>query len=306
MKKKIFLVCCLTIVLVFTLLSATSAIAAEKKKIGALGRIKPHGGVIHIGIPPGNIISSVLVKRGDVVKKGTPLLISRESYPNEAEIVGAEMDLKEANTAGKKAIEIKKLESTIAKMELEHARSALKRMLEGGSDTYSAQAKEEREHAVSLAEAKFNLANKELERLKLNQEINTSRASAKVKAGKIKAQQSRVSAPIDGTILEISQNIGGSAEGDVVVKMADLSRMDVLADVFEGDVFKLSVGEKATITSKALSNSLTGRITAIGRIVSTKSRNVEIMIRLDNADAASRLINHEVNVSFDLPSAAGK
>jgi HlyD family secretion protein len=179
-------------------------------------------------------------------------------------------------------------------------------MLEGGSDTYSAQAKEEKEHAVSLAEAKFNLSAKELERLKLNQEINTSRASAKVKAGRIKAQQSRVSAPIDGTILEISQNIGGSAEGEAVVKMADLRRMDVLADVFEGDVFKLSVGAKATITSKALSHSLTGKITAIGRIVSTKSRNVEVIIRLDDAAAASQLINHEVNVSFDLPGTARK
>ena len=303
MTKKIFLVCCFIFICIFALLTTTMA---AEKKIGALGRIKPQGGVVHISIPPGNIIASVLVKRGDVVKKGTLLLTSREAYPNEAEIAGAEMDLKEANTAGKKAIEIKKLQANIEKMQLDHARSSLKRMLEGGSDTYSAQAKEEKEHAVSLAEAKFNLSTKELERLKLNQEINTSRASAKVKAGRIKAQQSRVSAPIDGTILEISQNIGGSAEGEAVVKMADLRRMDVLADVFEGDVFKLSVGAKATITSKALSHSLTGKITAIGRIVSTKSRNVEVIIRLDDAAAASQLINHEVNVSFDLPGTARK
>ena len=304
MKKKIFLVC-FTFGCIFALLTATATIAAEKK-IGALGRIKPHGGVIHIGIPPGNIISSVLAKGSDVVKKGTPLVISREAYPNEAEISGAEMDLKEANTAGKKAVEIKQLEATIAKMQLEHSRSALNRMLEGGSDTYSASAKEEREHAVKLAEAKLDLANKELERLKLNQEINTSRASAKVKAGRIKAQQSRVCAPIDGTILEISQNIGGPADGEPVVKMADLSTMDVVADVFEGDIFMLSIGTKATITSKALTKSLTGRITAIGKIVSTKSRNVEIIIRLENAEAASRLINHEVNVSFDVPGTERK
>jgi HlyD family secretion protein len=299
MKKKSFLFC-FTFVWIFTLSTAALTLAAEKK-IGALGRIKPHGGVIQIGIPPGNIISSVLAKSGDVVKKGTPLVISREAYPNEAEISGAEMDLKEANTAGKKAIEIKQLELTIAKMQLEHAKSALNRMLEGGSDTYSAQAKEEKEHAVSLAEAKYNLATKELERLKLNQEINTSRASAKVKAGRTKAQQSRVSAPIDGTVLEISQNIGGSSDGEPVVRMADLSIMDVVADVFEGDIFMLSVGTKATINSKALSRSLTGKITAIGKIVSIKSRNVEVIIRLDNAEAASGLINHEVNVSFDVP-----
>lgn len=298
MKKKIFLVC-FTFGLLFILLSTTAAIAAEQK-IGALGRIKPHGGVIAIGIPPGNIISDVLVARGDVVKKGTPLIISREAYPNEAEISGAEMDLKEANTAGKKAIEIKKLEASIAKMQLEHSRSALNRLLEGGSDTYSTQAKEEREHAVKLAEAKFDLATKEMERLKLNQEINASKAAAKLKAGRKKAEQSRVLAPIDGTILEINQKIGGSAEGEAVIKMADLSRMDVVADVFEGDIFKLSVGTKTAITSKALAKPLAGRIIAIGRIVSAQSRNVEIIIKLDNPEAASRLINHEVNVSIDL------
>jgi len=298
MKKNIFLIC-FACSWIFILLTAT-AIPALEQKIGALGRIKPHGGVINIGIPPGNIISSVLVKRGDVVKKGAPLVISREAYPNEAEIAGAEMDLKEANTAGQKAIEIKKLELSIAKMQLDHSRSSLNRMLEGGSETYSAQAKEEKEHAVKLAEAKYLLAAKELERLKLNQEINTARASSKVKAGRIKAQQSRVSAPIDGTILEISEKIGGSADGEPIVKMADLSKMDVVADVFEGDISKLSVGTKATITSKAFSRTLTGRITAIGRIVSTQSRNVEVIIMLDNPQTASRLINHEVNVSVDL------
>ncbi len=304
MKKKYFLVC-FAFGLLFTILTATATIAAEQK-IGALGRIKPHGGVISIGIPPGNIISAVLVARGDVVKKGTPLVISRETYPNEAEISGAEMDLREANTAGKKAIEIKKLEATIAKMQLEHSRSALNRLLEGGSETYSTQAKEEREHAVKLAEVKFDLATKELERLKLNQEINTSKAAAKIKAGRKKAEQSRVAAPIDGTILEINQKIGGSADGEAVVKMADLSRMDVVADVFEGDIFKLSIGTKTAVTSKALAKSLAGRITAIGRIVSAQSRNVEIIIRLDDPEAASRLINHEVNVSIDLPGPVRK
>lgn len=297
--KKICFLAWFTFGLIFVLLTATVTIAAEQK-IGALGRINPQGGVINIGIPPGNIISSILVKRGDVVRKGTPLIISREAYPNEGEIYAAEMDLKEANTAGKKAIEIKKLEESAAEMQLKHAQSSLNRMLEGGSETYSAQAKEEREHAVKLAETKLALVKKELEQLKLNREINASRASAKINAGKIKAQQSKAIAPIDGTILQISQKIGGSADGQPVVTMADLRNMNVEGEVYEGDVSKLSVGMQATITSKALPKSLTGKITEIGRIVSAHSRNVEIIIKLDDPVAASRLINHEVNISIGL------
>ena len=295
--KKIFLACLICSVF-FVYWTATAA-PADEQKIGALGRIKPRGGVIHISIPPGNIISSVLVKRGDFVKKGTPLVISREAYPNEAELSIAEIDLKEAETGGKKAIEIKKLEASIAEMEMEHARSSLKRLLEGGRETYSDQTREAKEHAVKLAETKFTLATKELEQLKLNREINASRASAKVRAGRLKAQQSRISAPINGTILEINQKIGGPADGEPVVKMADSSRMDVVAEVFEGDVFKLSVGAKATITSKVLARELTGRIVAIGRIVSPQTRNVEIIIALDDPAPASRLINHEVHVSIN-------
>jgi HlyD family secretion protein len=281
------------------LLTACADLLAEQK-VGALGRFRPSRGVITVSVPPENTILEIAARAGDVVRKGTPLVTFRSAQSHRAELELAELELKEADRMGAKAIGIKKQEVEIARMEKEFNKGGLERLIGGGSDTYSAQQKDEKQHLTTMAQAKWDLAVDELRRLEETREFNMNRAKLKLEAARKKGETSSVAAPADGTILEILQNPGEGSAGGPVLKMADLRQMDVAAEVFAGDILKLTPGRKATITSNALPAPLTGRIVSIGRTVSAQSRNAEALIRLDSPETAARLINMEVNVSIEL------
>lgn len=272
---------------------------AAPQKIGALGRLQPSRGILAVGVPPGNTLLAVLVKRGDVVKKGMPLLTIQDTAQNRLEIDLAELDLKEVATATQKAIDIKQIEAAIARMEFDHANSSLQRLLSGGSETYSAQAKEDREHVVRTTKSKLEVTLQDLGRLEAEREAKMAKARMKLDAARQKLQPAAVVAPIDGTVLEVLQG-AGDVGGGAALKIADLRNMDAVIEVFEGDVLKLSPGLKASITSKSLPAPLAGKVVSIGRIVNTQSRNSEVLIRLDDPGIAAKLINLEVNVSIEL------
>jgi HlyD family secretion protein len=273
---------------------------AAAQKVGALGRLKPSGGILAVSVPPGNTLLSVLVKRGDVVKKGTPLLAIQDTGQNKLDVELAELDLKEVTTATQKAIDVKKTETGIAQMEVDHAVSALKRLLSGGSETYSAQVKEDREHVVRTAKSKLDVAQQDMGRLETEREFKVAKARMKLDAARKKLQQVAIVAPIEGTVLEVLQDAGDIGGTGAALKIADLRHMDAVIEVFEGDVLKLSPGLRASITSKSLPSPLSGKVVSIGRIVNTQSRNSEVLIRLDEPGIAAKLINLEVNVSIEL------
>ena len=288
------------LILLWIVVALPAGIWAAPQKVGALGRLKPSRGILAVGVPPGNAILSVLVSRGDAVRKGTPLLAIQDTGQNKSDIALAELDLKEAMTATQKAIDIKQIEVTIARMEWNHASAALQRLLSGGSETYSAQGKEDREHVVKTSKSKLEVAQQDLERLEIEREDRVEKARMKLEAAQKKLLPTVVAAPIDGTVLEILQGAGDVGGGGPALKIADLRQMDAVIEVFEGDVLKLSPGLKASITSKSLPAPLSGRIVSIGRIVNAQSRNSEVLIRLDDPGTAAKLINLEVNVSIDL------
>jgi len=313
-----------------------SDLIAKKKAIGALGRLGPSNGIIEVGAPSGYILMEILVKEGDLVEKGKPIAVIRAANQETSGVDMAQLDVKEADESGKqkialqrlrvkeieetgkKALELKNIEVRLAEMQYNHALRALERLIGGGAETYSAQQKEEQEHLIRVTQKKLDLVKQELEKLKidlktklnlatqelghlaLNREINLSRARTKLEAGKKKLNQTTLNAPSDGTILEILRSAGESSGGGPVLRMADLRQMDVIAEVFEGDILHLSPGMKANISSNSLPNPLTGKIVSISRIVSPRSRNMKVIIRLDNSEVASRLINLEVSVSIDL------
>lgn len=290
----------LTTALVAGILLTTGADLLAEQKVGALGRFRPSRGFITVSVPPENTILEIAVKVGDVVRKGTLLVTFRSAQSHRTEIELAELELKEADRMGAKAIGVKKQEVEIARMEKEFNKGGLDRLIGGGSDTYSAQQKDEREHLATVTNAKWELAVDELRRLEETREFNMNRARLKLEAARKKGEAASLAAPADGTILEILQNPGEGSAGGPVLKMADLRQMDVAAEVFAGDVLKLTPGRKATITSNALPAPLTGKIVSIGRTVSAQSRNAEALIRLDSSETAARLINMEVNVSIEL------
>ena len=77
-----------------------------------------------------------------------------------------------------------------------------------------------------------------------------------------------ITAPIDGTILNVMAHPGELVGGDrPIVTMGDTSRMRAVAEVYETDIGRVRLGQSAIVTSRALEHPLTGKVVEIGRMI---------------------------------------
>jgi len=96
--------------------------------------------------------------------------------------------------------------------------------------------------------------------------------------------------PVSGTVLE-----RGVAEGQYVgadtplLSLADLSRVWVLADLYEMDMSRVHAGDRVRFTADALpGRPLEGRVDFIYPTVSNETRTIKLRIAFDNRDGALR------------------
>jgi cobalt-zinc-cadmium efflux system membrane fusion protein len=94
-----------------------------------------------------------------------------------------------------------------------------------------------------------------------------------------------VRSPIDGRVIDRHAILGQFASTDAALfTVADLSRVWLIAQVFERDAVNLQAGSIAHVTMAALpGQEFDGRITQIGRQVDPGSRTVPVRVELPNA-----------------------
>ena len=97
-------------------------------------------------------------------------------------------------------------------------------------------------------------------------------------------------ATVNGTVLERNVTQGQYVAADVpLYTIADLSRVWVLADLYEMDFASVRAGDRATFTADALpGRELSGRIEFVYPTVSTETRTLKVRLALDNADGTLR------------------
>ena len=128
----------------------------------------------------------------------------------------------------------------------------------------------------------------------------------------VRLQRTILKAPHGGTILKIMARPGERVDQKPILKLGDTHAMYAVAEVYETDVAVVRPGQRATVTSPALTQALTGTVERVGRIIykndvlsvdpaaSADARVVEVWIRLDPSEAASRLTNLQVDVLIDV------
>ncbi len=323
-----------TLLILLILLFAFSASGFAEENIGALGRIKPKGGIVDLVGPAGDIVAEIKVQEGETVERGMPLVIfkSQSTYELEADLArisareadetGAKLlavqkaRVREADELGAQAVSIQKDQIAAAQSEHEFAKRRLERFQKADGQSISEQMMDERENHVRVSGAKLDSARQELNRLVLdreirlsqarmelerlvaNREINMKRTQKQLELALEKLEQASLKAPMDGTVVDVLQSVGESTGGGPILRMADLENMYVVAEIFEGDLLKISKGMKATVTGNALPNPLSGEVESIGRVINPSNRTADVKIRLDDPVAASKLINLEVDVSI--------
>jgi RND family efflux transporter MFP subunit len=93
---------------------------------------------------------------------------------------------------------------------------------------------------------------------------------------------------VNGTVLERNVTQGQYVAADVpLFTIADLSRVWVIADLYEMDFARVRVGDRATFASEALpGRELAGRIEFVYPTLSSETRTMKVRLSIENGDGA--------------------
>lgn len=249
--------------------SAARGEAGPKEGVAALGRLQPYGDIRTLAPPTTGgssdpRISQLLVEEGQRVKRGQ-LLARFDSAPRE-----------------RAEVEILRTRITNLRRRLEISGRDLARY---------------RRLAVAGAFPTASLDLREQSYLELRGELEEARAEL-VQVG-TDLMNTELRAPIDGTVLRLNARVGERPGDGGILDLADSDRMEVLMEVYESDIDRVRVGQRATITSEngGFEGSLAGTVNRISpqvrqrEVLSTDptrdadARIVEVRLRLDPEDA---------------------
>ena len=143
-------------------------------------------------------------------------------------------------------------------------------------------------------------------------EVNSAIAS--VKKAQAELALAYVRSPRDGQVLKIHTWDGEIVGNNGIVELGQTNQMIAVAEVYETDVKRLKIGQKAIITSGAFTGEAIGRVKEIGLQIyknnvlntdptaATDARIVEVKIQLDPASSVKvqSFTNLEVTVAIDI------
>jgi len=136
-------------------------------------------------------------------------------------------------------------------------------------------------------------------------------ARANLARAESELELSQVRSPIDGQVLKIHAREGERVGPEGIVEIGDTSSMYAIAEVYETDIGRVRVGQRARVQSPALERALAGSVERIGLrigkqdvlgtdpVADVDARVVEVEVRLDEAAPAARLTNLRVDVQIE-------
>jgi len=335
MMKHQFLVTLMGISLFFTACSSGGNPAADTPKatptviadttINAEGRLEPVR-YAEIAFTASRGVSEVLVKDGEQVKKGQPLIqLGDESDTNYAaaqlELVSAQLALTDLqNTAGtdlaQAVIDLKEAQEEYNKADAylhylqssrkvaqTESRSFLVQTWKGYEFRYKTRdfkgpAPEdwiiEAENDLALKKAELDAAQRTHDRLKDGIDADQLAVlEARLEAAKAGVAAFSVIAPFDGVVADLNAKMGSSINaGEIVVTVADFSSWLVkTTDLTEIDVVALEEGQPVVVRLDAIPNEkLKGIILSIGQSYAENQGDVvyEVTILLTDTHPAMR------------------
>lgn len=133
-------------------------------------------------------------------------------------------------------------------------------------------------------------------------------ARAELQSAQADIDLATVRAPINGKVVKIYARTGERVGLDGIAEIGATDQMYAVAEVYETDVGRVRVGQRATVTSPALPGPVYGTVERIGLKVAkqdvlhtdpaaeTDARVVEVKVRLDDSRQVAGLSNLETEV----------
>ena len=181
------------------------------------------------------------------------------------------------------------------------------------------------ENEARVARTKAELANAQTELGRMNELLHQGIAAVSLHdAAQLKVDVARaelqvaqaaldldtVRAPTSGQVIKIHARRGERVGAEGIAELAETDRMYVVAEVYETDIGRVKVGQRATMKTPALDEALTGMVERIGMkvgkldvldtdpVARTDARVVEVEIKLDDSARGAALSNLQVEVAI--------
>ena len=258
------------------------------EKVSASGTVQP---VVEVKVSSevsGEIIE-LYIEEGDSVIRGQQLLkINPENFTAGLDRAEANLNQQRANLADTRArLARAKASLTRAKQEFDRQTKLFDQQVIAESD-------------YELAKANYDIAVQDLESAKQSVEAAkyiVSSAKASLDEAAENLRRTTIVAPMTGILsklaVEQGETVLGTAQmqGTEMLRVADLSNMEVRVDVNENDIIKISVGDEASIDVDSYSyqqRAFSGRVTQIAnsakeKLSSDEVTEFEVRIKISNS-----------------------
>jgi HlyD family secretion protein len=135
-------------------------------------------------------------------------------------------------------------------------------------------------------------------------------AAARVARQQTELERTFVRAPFAGRVIDVMRRPGEIVGADGVLQLARIDQMQAVAEVFEADVRRVAVGQRARVRSPAFPRDMAGTVTRIrpkvqkldqigdDPVARKDARIVEVEVRLDDSRAAANFTNLQVEVEI--------
>jgi HlyD family secretion protein len=253
--------------------SGTSAdIHDGNQGVGALGRIEPRSRVIkvsHNAGPEGAKVAQLFFQEADRVKSGEKLAVLSDYDKKKAEVEAAKTHVK--------VLEAQRVVEQVALTfnKKEHLR-------------YQS-LKQKSVASISLADSKrlaFEQSEANLKRL--SAEIVNAQSDQRVLEADL--ENTFIYAPISGTILKILSWPGERIQDNGLLEMADLTQLDVVAEIYESDLHNVKSGQKAQIKASGFKRVYSAKVRELGFQVKKNDLNdTDPLADMDNRIIEVRL-----------------
>ncbi len=258
------------------------------EQVAASGSVQP---VVEVKISPevsGEIIE-LAIEEGDSVSKGDFLLKLRpDNFESVLQRVQANYNQQKANLEDAKA-RSQRASATFKQNELDYNRQ---------KKLYDEQVISDADYQI--AEANYNVAKQDL--VSANQNVEAARfvvqsSKASVAEAEENLRLTRITAPMTGIVskldVEEGETVVGTSQmqGTEMLRIADLSNMEVRVDVNENDIIRISNGDTSLIDVDSYSymdKTFKGVVTQIANTANTKASSdavteFEVRIKILNS-----------------------
>jgi HlyD family secretion protein len=279
----------------------------------ALGRVLPRSGIVDVNGIQGDTIVSLNVKEGDWVEAGQSLATLSSEKASLQAVKDAETDLANLKANNARDHELAEQRLSEAEFESKIAEDRYNR-IKGAKNTDFISPDQVEDRSTAKAQAALKVVQSREDLVKSSQDADKAvrGAEAALNAAKAQLALSRVISPIRAKVLKIRSRAGSTVGRTEIMKLGDTSTMIVTTEIYEADVLKVKVGQKATISSAALPTKMTGSIVGISNMIYRNSlesidpndnattRIVEVTVQMKDSAPLDRLVLLQVDVNIEL------